>query len=297
VAERLFSPDLGMFVVKGRFNWFSPCSFEGDRSYFLVGAVMGLAIHNGIVLPIRFPLFVYKRLMAPRRNMNIADLSEIDPEAAKSLREILRMVENEEDVSQLGITFDAAIDCFGDHTFVPIQDGMAGVEVDNLNARMYVAAYVNFVLVDLVESRFQAFRRGFELVTKAANYKILEPAEIDVLVSGEEVMDWGALQRTAKYKDGYTRHSKAVRWFWQIFGQFSNETKRKFLKFATGTDRSPLGGLGNVKLVIQRGGDAERLPISHTCFNTFTLPDYASKETMLDRVLLAVEQTEGFGIV
>jgi hypothetical protein len=70
-----------------------------------------------------------------------------------------------------------------------------------------------------------------------------------------------------------------------------------FLKFATGTDRSPLGGLGNVKLVVQRGADPYRLPVAHTCFNTFTLPDYRSRDVMREKLLLAIEHTEGFGIV
>ena len=69
------------------------------------------------------------------------------------------------------------------------------------------------------------------------------------------------------------------------------------MKFATGTDRAPLGGLGNVKLIIQRGADPNRLPVSHTCFNTFTLPDYKSKSIMKEKVMLAIQHTEGFGIV
>ena len=70
-----------------------------------------------------------------------------------------------------------------------------------------------------------------------------------------------------------------------------------FLKFVTGTDRAPVGGLGNLQIVIQRGADYNRLPVSHTCFNVFTLPDYRSKKQMLDNVLLAIQHTEGFGIV
>lgn len=179
----------------------------------------------------------------------------------------------------------------------PILDGMSGVEVTNANAQLYIDAYIYFLLVKVVESRFEAFRRGFLLATKATTYRLLEPAEIDILVSGEEVMDWGALQRSARYKDGYKPTSRAVRWFWEIFSDFSHERKLKFLKFATGTDRSPLGGLGNVKLVLQRGADPNRLPISHTCFNTFTLPDYRSKSVMRKKIIMAIEQTEGFGIV
>lgn len=298
IAERLFSPDLGMFiVVQGRYNWFSQCTFEGDRSFFLVGAVVGLAVHNNIVLPIRFPLVVYKRLLTPDEELTLHDLSEIDPEIVNSMKNIRKMAERNEDISQLYLTFDATIDCFGEKVNVPIAEGMGGLEVDNNNYQLYIRAYIHFILVKSIEKQFLSFRRGFELACRAPSYKLLGPEELDILVSGEEVMDWGALQRCATYTDGYTKSSRAVRWFWDIFSKLSNSDKLKFLKFATGTDRAPLGGLGNVKLVLQRGADPNRLPVSHTCFNTFTLPDYRNKRIMEERIMLAIQHTEGFGIV
>jgi hypothetical protein len=207
------------------------------------------------------------------------------------------MVARGEDVGELGLTFDAATHYFGDRQTVTILDGMAGAAVQNFNAELYVNSYVNFMPVSLIESRFEAFRRGFALVTREKAYGLLEPAEMDVLVSGKEVMDWGALQRAAAYADGYAPGSLAVRWFWEIFSEFSDAQRRMFLKFATCTDRSPMGGLGNVRLVIQRGADPDRLPVAHTCFNTLTLPDYRTKTVMTERLLLAIEHTEGFGIV
>jgi hypothetical protein len=298
VSERLFSPDFGMFVIaNGRYNWFAPASFEGERSYFLVGAVVGLAVHNGVVLPIRFPAVVYKRLLRPDAPLGIRDLADVDAQLAHGLADVRAMVERGEDVAELGLTFDAAVDAFGERRLTPVVDGMGGVTVDSQNAEHYIAAYVNFLLARLIEDRFEAFRRGFALVTHVRSVKLLDPAEMDILVSGEEVMDWDALKRASRYTDGYTRNSRAVKWFWEIFAGFSHAEKLMFLKFATGTDRSPLGGLGNVKLVVQRGADPNRLPVAHTCFNTLTLPDYKTRAAMKNRVLRAIEDTEGFGIV
>lgn len=99
------------------------------------------------------------------------------------------------------------------------------------------------------------------------------------------------------YKDGYSRHLRAVEWFWDIFSNYAQEKKMKLLKFATGTDIYPFGRLGNVQLVVQRGADPRRLPMSHTCFNMLTLPDNLTKSMMEKQLNLAIEQTEGFGIV
>lgn len=299
VSEQLFSPDHGMFITVNnhKYHWFSQVSFEGDRSFFLVGAVVGLAIHNSIVLPIRLPRVVYKRLLTPSKPLTLNDLRQIDPQLASSLSIIDQMVQKGEDVSALMLTFTATVDCFGHQLNVPLVENMQDVEVNNDNAEFYIGAYINFVLVKSIESCFEAFRRGFELSCKSPSYKLLDPAEIDILVSGEENFDWGALQRGAIYKDGYTHKSRAVKWFWEIFADFSTKEKLMFLKFATGTDRAPVGGLGNLQIVIQRGADYNRLPVSHTCFNVFTLPDYRSKKQLLDNVLLAIQHTEGFGIV
>lgn len=76
------------------------------------------------------------------------------------------------------------------------------------------------------------------------------------------------------------------------------ELKRKFLVFSTGSDRVPIKGLGNLKLVISRhGGDESRLPSAHTCFNHLLLPEYKTEEVMRRQLLLAITDTEGFHIV
>ncbi|CAM9863996.1 unnamed protein product, partial [Laminaria digitata] len=53
----------------------------------------------------------------------------------------------------------------------------------------------------------------------------------------------------------------------------------------------------NKSLVISKNGDdSDRLPTAHTCFNHLLLPSYSSKEKLEDRLKLAIEQSEGFGL-
>ena len=50
-------------------------------------------------------------------------------------------------------------------------------------------------------------------------------------------------------------------------------------------------------LSLQRdGAHSEKLPRSHTCFNTLLLPSYKSKAVLLDRLCLAIMNSEGFGL-
>jgi hypothetical protein len=75
---------------------------------------------------------------------------------------------------------------------------------------------------------------------------------------------------SCSYEGGFSRDSPVVRWLWELVtGGMSDEEQRAFLKFFSGSDRSPLGGLGSLRPVIQRQGpDCARLPTAHTCFNT-----------------------------
>jgi ubiquitin-protein ligase E3 A len=58
-----------------------------------------------------------------------------------------------------------------------------------------------------------------------------------------------------------------------------------------------VGGLSKLVLTIQRaGGDTDRLPTSHTCFNVLLLPEYATREKLQARLLTAIENAEGFGL-
>jgi E3 ubiquitin-protein ligase HERC4 len=68
--------------------------------------------------------------------------------------------------------------------------------------------------------------------------------------------------------------------------------------FLTGTDRIPILGMKQVKLIIQstNGGD-NYYPVAHTCFNLLDLPKYSTKEILAQRLLTSIQHTQGFTIV
>jgi ubiquitin-protein ligase E3 A len=75
------------------------------------------------------------------------------------------------------------------------------------------------------------------------------------------------------------------------------DEKKRFLKFFTGSDRSPIGGLGTLRCLIQRAGpDSDRLPTSHTCFNTLLLPEYTTRAKLARLLRTAINNAEGFGL-
>ena len=296
LSEKLLSPDYGMFVHVGGVRWFSQSTLEGDRSFFLVGTVLGLAIRNNVILPIRFPRVLYKKLLEKEPHLNLGDLAEVMPEVAKSLNSILEMRAVGENVSELDLTFETTIECFGQNVSVPLIEGMGDVEVTNDNVEQYIQAYVNFELDSRIKTSFEAFKRGFDLAYPGKILRLLEPAEMDTIVSGEEVYDWFSLKTTAKYVNA-TERSRAVQCFWEVFDDFPQKEKLNLLKFITGSDRTPLGGLKNVKITINITKDIERLPTSHTCFSILDLPAYPTTEKMAEKIKYAINETEGFGLI
>ena len=75
--------------------------------------------------------------------------------------------------------------------------------------------------------------------------------------------DFNELEDATKYDGGYTSDSPVIRFFWQIVHHMPQESKRKLLQFATGSDRVPVGGFSKLKLIIARNGpDSDRCAIT-----------------------------------
>jgi len=96
------------------------------------------------------------------------------------------------------------------------------------------------------------------------------------------------------------RDSPTIVNFWSVVHDLSEEEKKLFLSFVTGSDRVPIKGLSNLRpqFVISRNGPhSDRLPTAHTCFNHLLLPDYKDKETLRKCLVTAINNSEGFGLI
>ncbi|OHT09171.1 ubiquitin ligase [Tritrichomonas foetus] len=296
LMEQLFSPDYGMFtLVQNSYYWFNQNDLGIMPIYYrTLGTVVALAVYNGIILPIRFPILMYKKIL--KKEITFNDLYEFDPEIAKSLKKIIDMKEKGEDVSALALNFTVTVDNFGEIKEIPLIPNGENEDVTNENVLEYIHLYVKWITNDSIDTKFKAFATGFWKLFNGKVFEMFAPDELDILVSGEPVRDWDSLRKNVKYSDGYRPNSRQVKWFWEIFDRFSDDMKCKFLQFTTGSDRAPVGGLASVVLTIQKTNDPTKLPVSHTCFSIFGLPCYSSKAEMEKKIRIALTQTEGFGL-
>lgn len=66
IIEQIFSPEYAMFMTNEETHclWFNPSAADDlDREYTLIGMLLGLAIYNSIILDIKFPSVIYRKLM------------------------------------------------------------------------------------------------------------------------------------------------------------------------------------------------------------------------------------------
>ena len=95
-----------------KFNQFS---FEPKIKFELIGNLLGIAIFNNIILDIKFPRVIYKKMLDIK--VTIEDLLEIDEDVYKSFKYILNS-DDENLESNLGISFTTIVSKFGEQKLI-----------------------------------------------------------------------------------------------------------------------------------------------------------------------------------
>ena len=83
------------YIEESRCVWLNSSSLESEKEFELVGILLGLAIYNGIILDVHFPLVIYKKLQGEK--LGLKDLMNIQPSLTKSLQELLEFEDDVED--------------------------------------------------------------------------------------------------------------------------------------------------------------------------------------------------------
>eukprot|EP01018_Ginkgo_biloba_P007846 Gb_36705 [translate_table: standard] len=297
LVRDIFDPKYGMFNYNEEtcLFWFNSPLWDVSMEFELVGVLLGLAIYNGHILELHFPRVVYKKLLG--KQPTFEDLAEVNPGLAKGLEQLLQF---EGDVEEVFCrSFQVSVqDIFGEILNIELKENGSNISVTKENRKEYVDLCVKYYLETSIASSFEAFKRGFQKLCKGQVLQLFQPVELEQLICGSPVLDFDALEKYTIYEDGYRKDSRVIREFWEIVHSLDEENKKKLLFFATGSDRAPIKGLANLRFVISRNGsESHRLPTAHTCFNHLLLPEYQSKEKLKERLLIAINNSQGFGLM
>ncbi|KKA29841.1 hypothetical protein TD95_000420 [Thielaviopsis punctulata] len=316
IAECL-DPNYGAFTVdsRTRMAWFVPGSVVEDWKFEMMGLIVSLAVYNGVTLPVTFPKALYRMLL----NCPVTDLQHIEdgwPDLANGLSVLLDWDEENGTVEDIfARTYEFSVDMLGEpvsRTMGPETEvwPKAGTKslvsenpddapmVTHENRNAYVTDYIQYLTDISVRAQFQAFKRGFNTLLHPKSLQLLTPVLLQSLVEGVQEIDIAELRRHTRYV-GWDASHRTVRDFWSIVKRFDEDMKRKLLEFVTASDRVPVGGMKNIQFSLQKNGEEDgptpRLPTAYTCYGTMLLPSYKDRASLKARLLMALDNAQGFG--
>ncbi|XP_018079326.1 NEDD4-like E3 ubiquitin-protein ligase WWP1 isoform X1 [Xenopus laevis] len=302
LSHEVLNPMYCLFEYAGKSNYclqINPAStINPDHlSYFcFIGRFIAMALFHGKFIDTGFSLPFYKRMLS--KKLTIKDLESIDPEFYNSL---IWIRDNNIEECNLEMYFSVDMEILGKVTSHDFKPEGSNILVTEENKEEYIGLMAEWRFSRGVEEQTKAFLDGFNAVVPLQWLQYFDEKELEVMLCGMQEVDLSDWQRNTVYRH-YTRNSKQIIWFWQFVKEMDNEVRLRLMQFVTGTCRLPLGGFaelmgsnGPQKFCIEKVGKETWLPRSHTCFNRLDLPPYKSYEQLKEKLLFAIEETEGFG--
>ncbi|XP_076839839.1 itchy E3 ubiquitin protein ligase b [Brachyhypopomus gauderio] len=302
LSHEVLNPMYCLFEYAGKENYclqINPASYinPDHLKYFrFIGRFIAMALFHGKFIDTGFSLPFYKRIL--NKPWALKDLESIDPEFYNSL---IWIKENNIEECGLEMFFSVDKEILGEITTHDLKPDGGNIQVTEENKEEYIRLVAEWRFSRGVEEQTQAFFEGFNEVLPQQYLQYFDAKELEVLLCGMQEIDLVDWQRHAIYRH-YARSSKQIIWFWQLVREMDNEKRMRLLQFVTGTCRLPVGGFADLmgsngpqKFCIEKTGKENWLPRSHTCFNRLDLPPYKSYEQLKEKLLFAIEETEGFG--
>ncbi|XP_069757397.1 NEDD4-like E3 ubiquitin-protein ligase WWP2 isoform X1 [Narcine bancroftii] len=302
LSHEVLNPMYCLFEYAGKNNYclqINPASsINPDHlTYFrFIGRFIAMALYHGKFIDTGFTLPFYKRML--NKNPTIKDLESIDPEFYNSL---LWIKENNVEECGLELYFAQDMEILGKVTTHELKKDGENILVIEENKEEYMRLLTDWRFTRGVEEQTKAFLDGFNEVVPLEWLRYFDEKELELMLCGMQEIDLSDWQKNTIYRH-YTKNSKPIQWFWQVIKEMDNEKQIRLLQFVTGTCRLPVGGFaeligsnGPQKFCIDKVGKDSWLPRSHTCFNRLDLPPYKSYEQLKEKLLYAIEETEGFG--
>ncbi|CAN6643772.1 E3 ubiquitin-protein ligase Rsp5p [Trichomonascus vanleenenianus] len=302
LSHEMFNPFYCLFEYSAHDNYtlqINPHSGINPEhlNYFkFIGRVVGLAIFHRRFLDAFFIGAFYKMIL--KKRVVLTDMDGVDAEFYRNLEWTL---DNDiEDILEL--TFSVEDDQFGEIVTVDLKPDGQNMAVTNENKREYVELVTEWKITKRVEEQFNAFMTGFNELIPQELVNVFDERELELLIGGIADIDVDDWKKHTDYR-GYTESDEVIQWFWKCIRSYDGEQKSRLLQFTTGTSRIPVNGFkdlqgsdGPRRFTIEKAGEVEHLPKSHTCFNRVDLPAYKDYDTLCQKLTMAVENTIGFGM-
>ncbi|ORX69637.1 HECT-domain-containing protein [Linderina pennispora] len=324
LVREAFDPKLGLFNTTPQNNIYpSPSALDDaeqriltlDKLRFL-GAVIGKALYEGVLVDAPFALFFLIRWMNQLPGFN--DLPTLDEDLYRGLVNLKNYPVG--DATQQSDDDDSDEDEIYQTRTVPLVPRGDRLKVTSQNRLLYVDLVAQYRLVKQIDAPVNAFVAGLHSVIPPVWLTLLfaSPLELSHLLCGNanaiDIDDW---KRNTVYEGAYkaaaTKHPTIVN-FWSVVEHDLTERQRSELcRFATSCERPPLLGFGeltprfcirssddggeNTGLILRPSEEQNaRLPSASTCVNLLKLPIYSSRGVLREKLVTAIESGAGFDL-
>ena len=180
--------------------------------------------------------------------------------------------------------------------------GGCDIDVNDTNIDDFRIRAASFVLFDGIKDQMAVFRTGFEEACPLDSLHALTAQELCVQLTGDGSVDWtlGHLRNMIEPKHGYTIESPAFLMFLDVLVEMSDDERKNFVWWATGSPRLPPGGLEKLSphklsVVLKTDGDqhCDDIMLSvNVCNKAIKLPAYTTKEILRQRLSAAINTKE-----
>ena len=243
--------------------------------YEWAGRLCAAAILSDESLVLRFPPLVWKLLGGAEAGLE--DLEELDASFVALLRNVQTTTD---DISMWCMTFSVRL---SDGTSLALIPGGHDIDVTLENRSEFVRLATQARLREGA-AQVAAMRRGLCAVIPAAVVRLWTAQELELAVCGSPEIPVSVIRDNARFE--ISADSPRVKFLWEALEEMTNEERSLFLRFVSGRARPP------VRIKLQDGGSRGGFPRAATCFNSIQLPNYDSKELMLERLLYAIYNTK-----
>uniref|UniRef100_A0AAY5EN53 Ubiquitin-protein ligase E3C n=1 Tax=Electrophorus electricus TaxID=8005 RepID=A0AAY5EN53_ELEEL len=265
------------------------------RHYYFLGRILGKALYENMLVELPFASFFLSKLLGTSADVDIHHLASLDPEMYRNL---LFLKSYEGDVEDLGLNFTIVNNDLGEAQVVELKPGGKDIPVTTANRIAYIHLVADYRLNKQIRAHCLSFRQGLANVVNLEWLRMFDQQEIQVLISGAHVpICLDDLKKFTNYSGGYSATHPVIKIFWEVVESFSDDEKRKLLKFVTSCSRPPLLGFKELypAFCIHNGGsDLDRLPTASTCMNLLKLPEFCEQHLMRSKLLYAIESSSGF---
>jgi len=250
--------------------------------YYFLGNLMLHSITSGNVLNLDLHPIFYKKLLNHEISFN--EIETVDKLSYKFIKS-LEAIKTEEEFYEKHKDLYFAVHSSSDNSLIDLIKNGQSIKVTFKDLPMYIKLYKEF-LINEINDQVSMIRKGIFDILKEGLSSLLTPEDLEEYICGSPELNLQLLREKTRY-ESYESDSPCIINFWKALESFSEEEKRKYLRFVSGRTRLP--DPRNIpfehKIILYQINHPDmQMPTSSTCYFTLNLPNYSTYEILREKL-------------